>query len=87
MFKQLRKFSTGFLRLKKFFSVYVFKIRLICIQNVMYVMLATLKQFDFCYLLRFIIISSVHGTFHFLLMCIQKTLDSNIFTKKVLRKF
>ena len=28
-----------------------------------YVMLATLKQFNFCYLLRVINISSVHGVF------------------------
>ena len=33
--------------------------------SIMYVMLATLKQFNFCYLLKFIITSSVHGAFSF----------------------
>ena len=61
MLTKLRTFSTGFLRLKKVFSVYTLKIRFICVQNVMYVMLATLLQYNFCYLLKFIIISSAHG--------------------------
>jgi len=47
----------------EFFSVYVFRIRLICVKNAVYVVLATLQQFNFCCLLRFIIISSVHGAF------------------------
>ena len=41
LLKKLRKFSSGFLKLKKFFCVYVFEIRFICVQNVMYAMLAT----------------------------------------------
>ena len=41
LFKKTRRFSAGFLRLGKFFSAYVLKIRFICVQNVMYVMLAT----------------------------------------------
>ena len=44
-------------------NVYAFKIRLICVQNVMYVMLATIYQFNLRYLLRFINISSAHGAF------------------------
>ena len=39
LLKKLGKLSTGFLRLSKVFSVYVFRIRFICVQNVM---LATL---------------------------------------------
>ena len=42
LLKKLRKFSTGVLRLKKVFSVYVCKIRFICVQNIMYAVLATL---------------------------------------------
>ena len=34
-----------------------------CVQNVMYVILATVSQFSFCYVLKIIIISSVHGAF------------------------
>ena len=42
LLKVLGKFSSGFLRFKKFFRFYVFEIRFICVQNVMYVILATL---------------------------------------------
>ena len=62
----------NFRNLRKFFSVFVFQIRFICVQNVMYVMLATLQQLLNCYrvanitymtfcTLRFIIIPSVLG--------------------------
>ena len=36
LLRKLRKFSTGFLRLKKFSSVCILTIRFICVQNVMY---------------------------------------------------
>jgi len=42
LLKKVRKFRTGFLGLRQFISTYVFKIRFICVQIVMYVMLATL---------------------------------------------
>ena len=41
----------------------------------MYVMLADLQQLNFYYLMRFIIISGVHGAFHFSLMSMCKTLE------------
>ena len=78
-----------------FFSVYVFGSRFICVQNVMYAMLATFQQFNFCYLLRFIIVSSVHRAFphsidvhaqniegqKFLLKKCQKSFDTGIMKK------
>ena len=36
---------------------------LICVKNVMHMVLVSLNQCNFCCLLRFIIISSVHGAF------------------------
>ena len=51
----------------------------------MYVVLATLKQFNFCYLLRFNIIPSVHGAS---LMRMRKTLDLKRFLlRKSLESF
>ena len=50
----------------------------------MYEMLAISKQFNFCYLLRFIIISNVHGAFSLSV----NVLAQSIGTKKfLLRKF
>ena len=49
--------------LRNFFSVYVLKIRFICVNNAMYVILATLQQFNFCYFLKFIVISNLSGAF------------------------
>ena len=54
-----------------------------CVQNTMDVMLAFLSQFNFCSLLKCIIISNVNGAFHFPLMCISKILELKSFTKKV----
>ena len=41
----------------------------------------------FCYLPRFIIISSVHSAFSLSIMCMRKTLESKVFAKKVLKTF
>ena len=49
----------------------------------MYVMLATLKQFNFCYLLRFIIISSVHAASS---MCMRETLEFKNLRQASLKK-
>ena len=35
----------------------------LCVQNVIHVVLTTFLQLDFCYLLRFITISSLYGAF------------------------
>ena len=70
--------------LRKLFCVYVFRIRFICVQNVMYVKLTALKQFNFCYLLRFIIISSVHGAFSLSTKCVcAKHTNSRIFQESL----
>ena len=53
----------------------------------MYVTLATLLQFNFCYLLRFIISSSVHGAFSPSITVHAQNIGTQIFAKKVLRKF
>ena len=43
------------------------------------IILAARQQLHFCWLLRFIIISGVHGAFHFSLMCMCKTLQLKTF--------
>ena len=40
-----------------------FIVLFICVQNIVYVMLAALQQFEFCCLLRLVIISSLHEAF------------------------
>ena len=47
----------------------------LCVQDVMYAMLAALYQFNFCFLLRFIIISSVHGAFLLSTNMYEETLE------------
>ena len=54
----------------------------------MCMMLAALSQFNFCYLLRFIIISSAHGAFSLSINAhVQNIGTQKLFAKKVLRKF
>ena len=54
----------------------------------MCVMLAALKQFNFRYLLKFFIISSVHGAFSLSInVHAQKHWKSKIVAKNVIRKF
>ena len=38
--------------MKGFFSVYVFEISFVSVQNYIYVMLAALEQFNFCYFIK-----------------------------------
>ena len=57
-------------------------------QHVMDVKLAFFKQFTFCCLVRFIIISVVHEVFHFPLMRMCKALElKQYFLKKCLQSF
>ena len=50
-------------------------------------MLAVLQQLNFCYSLRFIIISCVDGTFHVSLMGMRNALELAKFAGIVFRKF
>ena len=77
------KIELNFSFLRKLFSAYVLKIRFICVQNVMHVILATFQQLNFCYLLRFIIISSVHGAS---LTCMRRTFELKKFCYESLKK-
>ena len=67
-------------------AFYVCHIRFICVQIVMHLILATLKQSNFWYLLRFLIISSVHGAFLLSINVLAQNIELKIFAK-VLKKF
>ena len=77
LLKLSRKFSFGFLKLKKFFSVYVFKIRFICVQSAMYAM------FKFNYaicqdLSSFKVYIELFHFHYFPLLCMRKTLELKV---------
>ena len=67
--QKVKKAQYWIFELREFVNVQVFKMRFICVQNVMFTIVAFMQQHNFGYLLRLITISGTHGDFHFPLTC------------------